>query len=183
MEFTGGRTADDIVKWVLKKAGPPSVAATCDELKKKVEDNKLVMAYFGDASAAEFKVFEETANGPSGEKYLFFHIDSADCAKSHGAAETPSVVIFRKFDNSPLVHFGKIENPALNEFAAASSVPTLIDFSEDYIEPIFGNKKSAIFLFMGAGDKDKDFFKIFSESALNLKGQILFVHSGVSEGI
>jgi protein disulfide-isomerase A1 len=29
-EYTGGRTKDSIVNWVLKKSGPPSTEVTCD---------------------------------------------------------------------------------------------------------------------------------------------------------
>jgi len=32
----------------LKKSGPPSQHVTCDALKKTVEDNKFVLAFFGD---------------------------------------------------------------------------------------------------------------------------------------
>jgi hypothetical protein len=35
----------------------------------------------------------------------------------------------------------------ITEFLSTSSVPTLIDFSEEYIDPIFGKKNPAIFLF------------------------------------
>lgn len=65
----------------------------------------------------------------------------------------------------------------------ASSVPTLIEFSEDYIEPIFGQKKPAIFLFRGKEDEDKPFSKAFADAANSLKGDILFVKSDVKEGI
>jgi protein disulfide isomerase len=65
----------------------------------------------------------------------------------------------------------------------ASSVPTLIEFSEDYIEPIFGQRKPAVFLFRGASDATSTFAKTFSDAANKLKGEILFVVSGVTDGI
>lgn len=65
----------------------------------------------------------------------------------------------------------------------ASSVPTLIDFSEDYIEPIFGQRRPAIFLFRSKSDSDSELSKVFKEASEKLKGQILFVTSGVSDGI
>ena len=48
-EYTGGRTKDTIVQWILKKSGPPSTQVTCDALKDKVADesNKFIIAYFG----------------------------------------------------------------------------------------------------------------------------------------
>jgi hypothetical protein len=46
-----------------------------------------------------------------------------------------------------------------------ASVPTLIEFSEDYIEPIFGQRKSAIILFRNKEDSESDFSKVFSDAA------------------
>jgi len=66
----------------------------------------------------------------------------------------------------------------------AQSVPILIDFSEDYIEPIFGQRKPALFLFRSSRDhQDAEFVKTFSQAANELRGQILFVVSGVTDGI
>ena len=93
-----------------------------------------------------------------------------------------AIVLFRDFD-TPLVYSGAFESSPIVDFILANSVPTLINFSEDYIEPIFGQRKSAIFLFRSSSDSDKDFSKVFSEAASALKGEIIFVVSGVSEGI
>jgi len=65
----------------------------------------------------------------------------------------------------------------------ANSVPTLIEFSEDYIEPIFGQRRPALFLFRSKSDANSDYSKVFEQASSNLKGQILFVVSGVTEGI
>ena len=50
MEFNGGRTENEIVNWILKKVGPSSNEATCESLKQKTTEQKLVLAYFGDAT-------------------------------------------------------------------------------------------------------------------------------------
>lgn len=82
-----------------------------------------------------------------------------------------------------MVYSGSWETTPIVDWLSASSVPTLIDFSEDYIEPIFGQRKPALFLFRTAADSDKDFVKVFAEAASTLKGEILFVVSGVTDGI
>jgi protein disulfide-isomerase A1 len=46
-EYTGGRTKDTIISWVVKKSGPPSLATDCAGLDKAIADNKFVIAYFG----------------------------------------------------------------------------------------------------------------------------------------
>lgn len=53
MEYNGGRTENDIVNWILKKVGPPSSEVTCESLKQKTDEHKLVVAFFGDTSSKE----------------------------------------------------------------------------------------------------------------------------------
>ena len=40
-DYTGGRTSDTIVSWILKKSGPPSTQVTCATLKEKLENLNL----------------------------------------------------------------------------------------------------------------------------------------------
>lgn len=150
------------MNWVLKKVGPPSNEVTCAQLKEKIEGTKLAVAYFGETTDAKeySEVFLDVANNPSvSEKYQFFHVvGDKDCAAQFGATNYPGLVIFRKFDDHTVVYQGASwETTPIVDWLTASSVPILIDFSEDYIEPIFGQRKAAIFLFRSASDADKDF--------------------------
>jgi len=63
------------------------------------------------------------------------------------------------------------------------SVPTLIEFSEEYIEPIFGNRRPVLFLLRSAADAESSNSKVFAQAANELKGQIIFAVSGVTDGI
>lgn len=47
-EYTGGRTADTIVSWIMKKTGPASAALACDKLIDTVKGNKLNLVLFGE---------------------------------------------------------------------------------------------------------------------------------------
>ena len=84
MEYTGGRTKDAFIEWVLKKSGPVSMGVTWDGLTKKIADNKFVLAFFGDENDTLFK----NAHLPfanSEEKITFVHINDNDCAAYYGA--------------------------------------------------------------------------------------------------
>ena len=168
----------------MKRVGPATTEVTCDALKEKADATKLAVAYFGDAASKEFtEVFVDVAQNPTvSEKFQFYNLNDKDCATRYGAP-FPGVVLFRKFDNSPLIYTGSLESTPIVDWMTASSIPTLIEFSEDYIEPIFGQRKAALFLFKEQGDNDKKFVEVFTEAANKLKGEILFVVSGVSEGI
>lgn len=110
-------------------------------------------------------------------------MNDKECAASFGATNLPALVLFRKFDQSPLVFSGNWDVTPVVDWLVGSSVPTLIEFSEDYIEPIFGQRKSAVVLFRNQEDADSDYSKVFQKAAQELKGEILFVVSGVKEGI
>ena len=183
-EYTGGRTEVEIVNWILKRVGPPSTQVDCDKLKEKVEQSKLVAAFFGDSSSSQFNdVFiGATKDSTVGDKFSFVHISDSECAASFGAS-SPSVVLFRKFDNSPVVYSGAWDSSSLAQWLSTSSVPTLIEFSEEFIEPIFGHRKAAIFLFRSESDSNSAYAKVFADAAQTLKGEILFVVSGIHEGI
>jgi protein disulfide-isomerase A1 len=183
-EYTGGRTENDIVNWILKRVGPPSTELTCADLKEKAKSDKLAVAYFGDVSGREFtEVHKGVATNPSvGEKFNFYHLNDKDCAASFGAP-VPGLVLFRQFDVPTVVYSGNWEVTPVVDFMLAQSVPTLIEFSEDYIEPIFGQRKAALMLFRSKADANSNFAQIFKQAAEKFKGEILFVVSGVTEGI
>ena len=180
MEYTGGRTMDTIIDWVNKKTGPASTEVDCEGMKSKTADGKLSLSYFGAFEGDMFDTFMKGAKNPAiGEKYAFYHTTDASCAGDFGVS-APGIALSRGFDESPLAFAGTSEDDIV-DFAKKSSVPRLITFSEDYIEPIFGDKQPAVILFTeetGAAYQDA-----FSKAAKDLQGQVLFVTSGVSEGI
>jgi len=60
-------------------------------------------------------------------------------------------------------------------------LPTVIEFADEYVEPLFGKGAKAIILF--TDDKDTYELGIFEEAAKALKGEVLFVKSGTKDGI
>jgi hypothetical protein len=59
----------------------------------------------------------------------------------------PVAVLFRKFDEPTVVFDQAFDVTTLKNFVDDNSVPTLIDFSDDYVDAIFSKQKSALFLF------------------------------------
>ena len=136
MEYTGGRTKDTIVSWVLKKSGPPSQVVTCAALKEKIADSKFVIAFFGAETDDLYKdAHVPYANGE--DKITFVHMDDAACAKEYGAS-APGIVFFRTFEETTLVYSGKADKESLMSFVKPLMVPTLFEFSDDEIEAVFG---------------------------------------------
>lgn len=182
MEYTGGRTKDAIVEWMVKKSGPPSLEATCEVLKSKVESSKFVLAYFGAVDETLYvDAFIPLAN--TNDKMTFINVADAACAKEFGA-NAPGVVFFRKFEENTVVYTsGEATLDALTTFVKPLMVPTVFEFSEDQVEPIFGQQQPLIVLFRGNKDVDAAFMTTFENAAKANKGKMLFSFSDVSGGI
>jgi len=174
-DYTGGRTKDTIIQWINKKTGPASKELACDQF-AQVKD-QLSAVFFGDFEGDSYNTFIEVAK--SSEGYSFFHAASA-CAAEHGA-KVNGASIFRSFDSSP-VHFdAEFSFGAFNAWLEKSAIPMLINFSEDYIEPIFGKGRDALILF--TNDASGSYNQVYQQAAEQLNGEILFVVSGTENGI
>jgi len=181
-DYTGGRTSDTIVSWILKKSGPPSTQVTCAALKEKVEANKFVIAFFG-AESESLYTDAHVAYANSEDKIAFVHTDDAACATEHGA-KAPGLVFFRKFETTTNVYTGGADKDALVAFVKPLMVPTVFEFTEEEIEAIFGQQQPTTILFRSSEtDKDAAFMTTFSDAAKAHKGKMLFAYSDVSGGI
>jgi protein disulfide-isomerase A1 len=176
LEYGGGRTKDTIVSWVLKKSGPPSAAVTCAALGEKIADSKFVVAYFGEESDSLYT--EAHVPYASSEDNIVFVHAPAECASEHSAA-APGIMFFRNFEEPKVAYTGAPDKDTLKAFVQPLTVPTVFEFSEDMIEPIFGQQQSTLFLFQS----EKEPTPAFADAALANKGKVLFSYSGVKEGI
>lgn len=176
MEYGGGRTKDTIVSWILKKSGPPSAAVSCAGLADKLNDSKFVLAYFGEESDPLFT--EAHLPYATSEDNIAFVHASADCAAEH-EAPAPGIMFFRTFEEPKVAYAGAADKESLMNFVKPLTVPTVFEFSEDMIEPIFGQQQSTLFLFTS----EKEPTTAFSDAAFANKGKVLFSYSGVKDGI
>ena len=181
-DYTGGRTEDTIVQWINKKTGPASKeVADCDAMKIETGEGKLNLSYFGDLSGDLWDAYMGAAKNPAiAENFSFLHTSDASCGEKFGLSGA-GISLTRKFDESPLAYDGAASMDDIVAFAKGASVPTLITFSEDYIEPIFADKNPAVMLF--TEETGTAYQEAFAAAAKELKGDVLFVTSGVSDGI
>jgi protein disulfide-isomerase A1 len=177
-EYTGGRTTDTIVSWITKKTGNPSEDVSCADLESKAT-GKLNAVYYGEKSGANWDAFLGSAKDGANEKIVFWNA-GAECADKVGAAAN-GVAVKRTFDEPNVVYSGEWNTEALNTWLSGNSVPTLFEFGEDYIEPIFSKRNPAMILF--TEEKDTKYQAAFAAAANAHKGKILFSHSGIAAGI
>ena len=136
----------------MKKTGPPSVEASCDELKTHIADNKFVMVHFGQDGTEDRA--KHVAFAQRNDKLRFFHNSDAACASEYGVATPSEITFFRQFEEKQLAYPGEGE---LEGWSKGLMVPTVFSFTEDMIEHIFDDQKPVLFLFRDEKDADSAF--------------------------
>ena len=145
-DYTGGRTEDTIVNWIKKKTGPPSEQITGDQLAVKKGTVKKAVVYIGPLEGDLYNIHIATAKNPTlADAFEFYH--TSDAVGADYGLTGAGVVVLRNFDEPLLAYTGDATEAGLTEFVSSKVTPRLINFDEDSIDPIFGKKAPAIFLF------------------------------------
>jgi protein disulfide-isomerase A1 len=176
-EYTGGRTAPEIVTWLNKKTGPPTKDLSSPEVAQAFIDSAdvTVVGFFADTESAEAKAFTEAA---AGYDELEFGQASDAAVLAAYAVASPAVVMFRKFDEPRVDYDGDLTSSEdILAFIKRNSLPLVNEFSDQTAPRIFGGDiKSHILLFAKKSDNAyKSHVAAFTEAAKEYRGQVLFV--------
>jgi protein disulfide-isomerase A1 len=129
-EYSGGRTAEDIIKWVKKKTGPAALELTNAEEAKKFKESAevVVVGLFGDKESADAKTFLEVA--AEHDEHPFAIVTDKSVYTELGA-DKDGVLLFKKFDEGRNDFEGDLTNEALKKFIGANSLPLVVEFSHE----------------------------------------------------
>jgi len=174
-EYTGGRTAKDIVAWVTKKSGPPAAKLdTVDAARELVAANEVVvLGFFNSENDDEAKAFVTAAE----HSELPYGIStSADVATNYGVT-APKIIVLKSFDDGRAEFEGEYDEIDIETFATANSLPSVIEFSDATAPKIFGGAiKSHLLLFANKNDeKYNDHYNVMRAVAKAHQGKLLFV--------
>ncbi|RHX99518.1 hypothetical protein DYB25_008660 [Aphanomyces astaci] len=179
--YTGGRTADEIEKWVIKNSGPSvKIIETAEELKKLTDANDVVvLAHIDDVAGTQKDILEKVADGEE----IAVIVATTDASLHEDAKAAGSVVLFKKFDDKKVVFDGEFNKKDIAEFIAGNNKPLVMTFSQDKASQIFGGDIQVHLLVFA--DSTKDYYESLVESvteaaAVN-KGKILHVIVPLSE--
>jgi len=177
-EYTGGRTAEEIVLWLKKKSGPPAVTlSTVEELKKFQDDNEVgVVGLFKDLESTVSKTFttvaqgvDSAAFGVTSEQALF---DELKITGDH------ALVLFKKFDEgrNDLTE-GDFTADDMKGFIHANQLALVSEFNQETAQKIFGGdiKVHNLLFASKKGDNFKSDLAEFTEAAKSFKGKTIFV--------
>lgn len=178
-DYTGGRTAAEIINWVSKKTGP-SVAtlSTVESLKEFVAANSLAAVGFLSATDAQ-SAFSTVADAIDDAKFALA-TPSAEFFAAFSLTPEESVVVFRKFpEEDEHVSFkGPFTSSAIQSFVRGSLLPLAVEFSDQTAPKIFGGDiKVHVLLFIKGINKPENAATLsdFRKAAAGFKGRSLFV--------
>jgi protein disulfide-isomerase A1 len=120
-DYQGGRTADEIVKYLRKQNQPAyKVVTSKDELEAaKGADGVVVVGFFEGESSEEFTALKSVANALRNDVDFVVAFGSA---LAEGDA-VPSVHAFRKFDTPKVSHTGAHTVEGVTKFIKEASFP------------------------------------------------------------
>ncbi|XP_043678111.1 protein disulfide-isomerase isoform X2 [Vespula pensylvanica] len=176
IEYNGGRLADDIVNWLVKKTGPvakdlPSV----EKAKAFIDEHEVtIIGFFKDLESEAAKVFLEVGNAVD---HYTFGISNADEVLKEYEAEDGTIILFKKFDEGKTKFTEEPTFKNIQNFISVYSLPLIVDFNQDTAQKIFGGDiKSHLLVFLSKKDRSFDkLVKKIEEPAKKFRGQVLFV--------
>merc|ERR1712142_383680 len=182
VEYNGGRQADDIVNWLLKKTGPPAKAlASVEEAKAFIAEKPVtIVGFFKDQESDAAKQFLAAVSATDDHP---FAITADDAAFTEYSMTADGVVLFKDFDEGKNVYEGEVTEDGLVKFVAANSLPLVVDFNHETASKIFGGEiKSHLLIFLSkeAGHYDT-YLEAATSAAKGFKGQVLFVTINTDE--
>jgi protein disulfide-isomerase A1 len=182
IDYNGGRQADDIVSWLLKKTGPATKELETVEAAEEFlkEAQVAVVGFFTDRDSDEAKAFISTANAV--DDYPFGITSSAEVYKKY-ETESGKIVLFKQFDEGKAVYDGKFDTESIKKFVSTEAMPLVVDFNHDSAQKIFGGEiKSHLLLFLSkeAGHFEK-YAEPSKEIAKDFREKILFVSINTDE--
>lgn len=182
IEYNGGRQADDIVSWLLKKTGPAAKELDSVETAEAIlKDNQVVVVgFFSDRDSAAAKAFLAAANAI--DDYPFAITSNADVVSKY-ETEDGKIVLFKQFDEGRAVFDGEYDEATIKQFVQAQAMPLVVDFNHESAQKIFGGEiKSHLLMFLSkeAGHFEK-YVEDAKEVAKAFRDKILFVSINADE--
>lgn len=177
LEYTGGRTSDEIIQWCKKKSGPASVTvASVDELKNlQAENEVLVLGLFKDASSEQATVYNNVAKlvdsaafAITSEQAVF---DELNVKSSEG------LVLLKKFDEGRNDFEGTFDAEEIKRFIHANQLPLVTEFNQETAQKIFGGdiKVHNLLFASKKADNMEATMNEFKAAAKDFRGKVIFV--------
>ncbi|XP_033940961.1 LOW QUALITY PROTEIN: protein disulfide-isomerase A2 [Pseudochaenichthys georgianus] len=188
LDFSGKRTAEGMVQWLKRRAGPGvPVLDSADSAAQFIDSHYInVVGFFDNLESEEAKVFKELALDFTDSE---FAVSAIPEVFQKYEVKANSVVLFKKFDDRradfSLSEEGKLDKKNLTAFIMENSLELIIPFSEENADKIFSSSiKMHNLLFINSSVKSQTaLLDEFRTIAKEFKGKMLFVVLDVTDAM
>uniref|UniRef100_F6PGL7 protein disulfide-isomerase n=2 Tax=Monodelphis domestica TaxID=13616 RepID=F6PGL7_MONDO len=175
-EYTEGRDAEDIVKWMQLQLQPAVIILEdVPTVESLVDSNELVvLGIFKDAQSDNVKNFTLAAESIDG---IPFGITYNNEAFSKYQLEKDSIILFKKFDEGRNNFHGEISKMNLINFVHNHWLPLVTEYNEHTAPRIFESQvKNHLLIFLQKSNNDfEDKISNFKKAAESYRGKILYI--------
>lgn len=188
VEYTGKRSAEGIIHWMKRRAGPgASNLDSVDSAAKFIGSHNIsVVGFFGSLESESAKVFKEVAFDLTDVE---FGVTSSPEVFQKYEAKSDSVVLFKKFDDGREDYVWseeeKLDKSNLTSFIKENSLGLIIPFNPEVADKIFSSRiRLHSLLFINATVQSQ--MEQVEEAKLvakEFKGKMLFILINVTEAM
>jgi len=176
LEFTGGRTAEEIIQWLKKKSGPASTTvSTVDELKKLQADSEVVViGLFKDLNGEKAQAYNNVAKLVDS---VTFAISSEQAVFDELNVKDEGLVLLKKFDELRNDFEGNYEADEIKSFIQSNQLPLVTEFNQETAQKIFGGdiKVHNLLFVSKKSDNFETIMGEFKSAGKTFRGKVIFV--------
>jgi protein disulfide-isomerase A1 len=178
IDYSGGRTKDEIVQWLKKKSGPAvSTLDTVADIESFFKSFKLVMIFLGKEDK-QFKEFEFYAN--TKDEIAFGHCEAQSCLDHYGL-KTGNIVLLKEYDEKRSDFLEEVSVQALKKFVKKMALPKVLQWEDKVAKTIFQEKTPGLFLYRDAKNA-ADYKQLLDDVAEIFRGEIQVIETDIKKG-
>ena len=175
-EYTGQKNELGIVKWLLKKMGPPVKYISVNEyLQDYIEKNQFAVVLFTNNKEIQ-GLFEKNAKN---SEELCFAICENQEIFNHYSISDPGLIVFKHNDAKKNIYNGIFIETEMMKFIENNLAPWIIPFNDKAIQLVFGRQNPCLFVFRSE-NQDNLYADTLQKVANNLKGSLLISYADLS---
>jgi protein disulfide-isomerase A1 len=166
IDYEGGRTPDELIKWITKKTSAPSIAVESSETLEEVK-NGFGLRVVGYLSSGNVPTFQATADQATLDDFQFYHVTDESL---FGGNAKESVTIL-KAGEDPVVYSGELTQEKLTEWILNEGYPLYEELAQRIWLRSTTAQKPLLAIF--AQEKDDATDVLVKAIAAQFKGRVL----------
>jgi protein disulfide-isomerase A1 len=177
LDYTGKKTEDSIVTWVLKKTGNTlSIITNSTMLSDKISKTKASAVLFAELNSKEHSLFSIVSK--SVDDISFFLCNDLESSSFH-RVKFPGIVVFKQNDDKRVDYNGFFSTQEIIKFIEKHKRPLIELYDENLDELIFEFNKPCL-LVLRHESQAKVFEKILKKISRQLDGKIIVSYLDIS---